>query len=65
MAQQPTMACWQSGPSYRPEIVLGRMLAACAHPFAAWRLLSVSWRVSMLAAYAAMGFFTVLSALLF
>jgi hypothetical protein len=65
MTRQSTVACWQNGPSYCPEIVLGRMLAACAHPFAAWQLLSISWRVSMLAAYAAIGFFTVLSALLF
>ena len=46
-------------------IVVGRTLAACVHPFAAWRVLSSSWRSLMLTAYAAAGYVIVLSMLLF
>jgi hypothetical protein len=45
--------------------VFGRTLAACVHPFAAWRLLSTSWRLLMLVAYAATSYVTVLAALFF
>jgi hypothetical protein len=62
---QSTRNPWRAEAGYSPEIVLGRTLAACAHPFAAWRLLSTSWRLVMLAAYAATGYVTVLAALLF
>jgi hypothetical protein len=40
----------------RQEIMLGRALAACVHPFAAWRLYSTSWRLWILTAYAAAGY---------
>jgi hypothetical protein len=38
------------------EIVIGRWLACCAHPSAAWRLLPRTGRVLLVAAYAALGF---------
>jgi hypothetical protein len=63
--RQPAAVCWHDHTRYRPEILIGRTLAACVHPFAAWQLLSLSWRVWMLVAYAAIGFFTVLTVLLF
>jgi hypothetical protein len=62
---QSTRSGWRGQKSYSPEIVLGRTLAACIHPFAAWRLLSTSWRLLMLAAYAATSYVTVLAALFF
>lgn len=46
-------------------IVVGRTLAACLHPFAAWRLFSTSWRSLIVTAYAAAGYVIVLSVLLF
>ena len=46
-------------------IVVGRTLAGCIHPFAAWRLFSTTWRSLMLTAYAAAGYVIVLSVLLF
>jgi len=46
-------------------IVVGRTLAACVHPFAAWRRFSTSWRSLIVTAYAAAGYFIVLSVLLF
>jgi hypothetical protein len=48
---------------HRAAILLGRTLAFCAHPLAAWQLLPLSWRVVILAAYAAVGFATVLGLL--
>ena len=51
-------------PTLVPAIILGRTAAACVHPFAAWRLLSMSWRVLMLIAYVAASYAVVLSTLL-
>ena len=45
------------------EIVVGRTLAFCVHPLTAWPILSRSWRLLILTAYAAVGFVVVLSAL--
>ena len=64
ITHQSTPSGWHGQKSYSPEIVLGRTVAACVHPFAAWRLLSTSWRLLMLAAYAATSYVTVLAALL-
>ena len=50
--------------SSNPEIVLGRALAFCAHPLAAWSILSKSWRLLILAAYAAAGYVVVFATLL-
>jgi len=47
------------------EILLGRVLAVCVHPFAAWTLLSTSWRLVILTAFAAAGYVIVLGTLSF
>lgn len=47
----------------RPEIVIGRTAAVCAHPVAAWQVLSFAWKMVMLTAYAMAGYVGVLSAL--
>ena len=47
-----------------PEIVFGRTLAACVHPFAAWRRFSMSWRLLALTVYAAAGYLVALTVLL-
>jgi hypothetical protein len=39
-----------------PELVLGRWLAFCAHPVAAWRLLPLSGRCLIALSYAAAGY---------
>jgi hypothetical protein len=38
------------------EVLAGRSLAMCAHPYAAWRTHSTSVRVFVLAAYVAAGY---------
>jgi hypothetical protein len=60
---QLTGTGWRGRPGDRREILLGRALAACAHPIAAWRFYSVSWRLWILTAYAAAGYVIVLGAL--
>ena len=42
--------------SDRLELLVGRTLAFCVHPLAAWPLLSKSWRLLILTAYAAAGY---------
>lgn len=46
------------------EVVIGRTLAYCAHPAAAWRVLSGRGRAVVVGAYAAAGYVAVLAALL-
>ena len=48
----------------RCEVLLGRALAACAHPLAAWRSTARSFRVLLLAGYFAAGYITVLATLI-
>jgi hypothetical protein len=51
----------------RPSAVerfIGRSLAVCVHPVAAWRLRSVSARVQVVAGYALGGYVLVLTLLL-
>lgn len=45
------------------EIAIGRSLAFCAHPTAAWRVLSPSRRVLLVAAYFGAGYVGMLVAL--
>ena len=45
-------------------MVVGRLLAYCAHPALAWRRVSTSDRALIVAAYAAAGYALVLTALL-
>jgi hypothetical protein len=46
------------------EIIIGRGMACCLHPRAAWRVLSRSGRALVVGAYAGAGFLTTLVALL-
>jgi len=43
------------------EVLLGRSVAACVHPMAAWQSRAKSFRVLLLAGYFAMGYVTVLA----
>ncbi len=52
------------GFSRRCEIALGRSLAACVHPLAAWRSTVRSFRVLLVAGYVAVGYFAVLVVLI-
>jgi hypothetical protein len=45
------------------EVLLGRSLAACAHPFAAWQSRARSFRVLVVAGYFAVGYVAVLAAI--
>jgi len=49
---------------YSFDLLLGRLLAFCVHPIAAWRVLTPFWRFAILTIYAAAGFLIVLTALL-
>jgi hypothetical protein len=46
------------------EILIGRGLAMCVHPAAAWRVLPPTKRMLLTAAYFGAGYVSVLSALL-
>jgi hypothetical protein len=46
------------------EIAIGRTLAMCAHPYAAWRSRSAKSRALVLFAFMAASYFIVLGALL-
>jgi hypothetical protein len=63
VAHNTSMKCWCDPTGYRPEVLFGRMLAACVHPYVAWQRLSTSWRALMLTVYAATAYVTVLAAL--
>jgi hypothetical protein len=45
-------------------VIIGRTLAICAHPWAAWRVSARSGRALVVAAYFVAAFLTTLSALL-
>ena len=47
-----------------PEVVIGRWLAFCAHPIAAWRLLPKSGRCLIALSYAAVSYAAALGILL-
>jgi hypothetical protein len=51
--------------SNRCEVLIGRSLAACVHPFAAWRSRARSFRVLVLAGYFTAGYLTVLMTMVF
>jgi hypothetical protein len=46
------------------DVLLGRTLACCAHPYAAWRGMSASGRFVLIAAYAGASYVAVLALLL-
>jgi hypothetical protein len=50
--------------SSRMEIALGRSMAVCAHPVAAWRVLSGRGRFLLASFYGAVSYVSVLAALL-
>jgi hypothetical protein len=45
------------------EVLIGRSLAACAHPMAAWQSKARSFRLLLVAGYFAVGYVTVLVAI--
>ncbi len=45
------------------ELIIGRSLAACVHPFAAWRILPRWKRLGILVAYSAFAYVAVLGVL--
>ncbi len=47
------------------EIIIGRGLACCCHPLAAWRVMTRSGRGLVIAAYAGISFTVTLATLLF
>ena len=51
-------------PSTNLEIMTGRLLAFCAHPVIAWRVLSPSGRLVVCGGYAAAAYVTILTLLL-
>jgi len=50
--------------STRTEIAVGRALAMCVHPYAAWRTRSKSGRLLVFFTYFAVGYAVVLTSLL-
>jgi hypothetical protein len=52
-----------SSSSHWHEVLLGRSLAACVHPIAAWQSRARSFRLMLVAGYFAMGYVTVLAAI--
>jgi len=52
-------------PSTRLEVLIGRSVAACVHPVAAWRAGSKSARLQFLAGYFVASYVLVFLALLF
>ena len=55
---------WTSIFDHDSEAIVGRTAAACARPFAAWRLLSGTWRALVLLTYASVSYVVVLGILL-
>jgi hypothetical protein len=45
------------------EVLLGRSLAACAHPMAAWQAKARSFRVLLVGGYFIVGYLAVLAAI--
>jgi hypothetical protein len=48
----------------QPEVLVGRAIALCVHPYAAWRSHSMKRRAVLLVTYMAASYFIVLGALL-
>jgi uncharacterized membrane protein len=51
-------------PRVDPAVVIGWLLAICVHPLTAWRVLSMSDRLFVVAAYFVFSFITTLVGLL-
>ena len=54
---------WTSIFDHNSEAIVGRTAAACAHPVAAWQVLSTSWKVAVLTVYLGISYLAVLGAL--
>jgi hypothetical protein len=52
-----------NGVAVRFEVLVGRSLAMCVHPYAAWRMRSFRGRLFVVVAYAAVGYAIMLSVL--
>ena len=52
-----------SSSSHWHEVLLGRSLAACAHPMAAWQAKARSFRVLLVGGYFLVGYIAVLAAM--
>lgn len=50
--------------THRCEVLIGRSLAACVHPIAAWRSTARSFRVMLFAGYFTAAYVSVLAALI-
>jgi hypothetical protein len=55
---------WTLISGYSSEAIVGRTAAACAHPLAAWRVLSSPWRLLVLLTYGSVSYLVVLGSLL-
>ena len=58
------MASTLTRPNARLEVLVGRSLAMCAHPYAAWRANSTAGRLLVLFTYLAAGYAVMLAVLL-
>ena len=58
------MASTLNPPARRLEVLVGRSLAMCVHPYAAWRLYSTRGRLLVLITYVAASYAVMLAALL-
>jgi hypothetical protein len=64
MTRQSLAPTWPALSGQSAEAVIGRTTAACVHPFVAWRVLSMSWRLLVLLEYAGVTYLLVLAALI-
>jgi len=60
---EKTRIPWSYQLGERPAILLGRALAVCAHPSAAWRVLPTPWRWWIVVAYVVAAYAATLSTL--
>ena len=59
------MASTLTRPNARLEVLVGRSLAMCAHPYAAWRAYSTAGRLLVLFSYLAASYAVILAVLFF
>ncbi len=57
------MAAHANSSNHWHEVLIGRSLAACVHPIAAWQSKARSFRVLLVAGYFALGYVAVLTAI--
>jgi hypothetical protein len=59
------MASTLTRPNARFEVLVGRSLAMCAHPYAAWRAYSTAGRLLVFFSYLAASYAVILAVLFF